>query len=157
MAPSTASSGQSKGELEPTPQLTMAFNAIKRLVSENVLLAFPDPNVLHDICTDASDLQLGAVIEQEGNTVAFFSCKLLKAQLKCPTIDEEVLCIAEALKECRSIPWGAKVDIHTDHIDLTRNTITSNRIVTWRMLCKEFNPIFHCIKGPNNVEADALS
>ena len=65
---------------------------------------FQDPNLPCDIHTDASDLQLGAVIEQQGNTVAFFSRKSLTARLKCPTIDEEMLCIVKVLKECRSIP-----------------------------------------------------
>ena len=130
MAPLTALSGQSKGELEPTPQLMTAFNAIKRLISENVPLTFPHPNVPCDICADASDLQLEAAVKQQGNTVAFFSCKLSTAQLKHPTIDKEMLCVVEALKEHCSILWGAKVDICTDHIDLTCNTVASNRIVT---------------------------
>ena len=25
------------------------------------------------------------------------------------------------------------------------------------MPCKEFSPVFHCVKGPDNIEADALS
>ena len=49
------------------------------------------------------------------------------------------------------------IDIHTNHVSLTRNTIASNRIVTWGMLCEEFSPVFHCVKGPDNDEADALS
>ena len=121
------------------------------------LLAFPDPDLPHDVCTDASDLQLGAVIKQRGTTVAFFSRKLSAAQIKCPAIDEEMLCIVEVLEECRPIPQGAEIHVCTDHVNLTRNAIASNRIMTWRMLCEEFNPVFHCIEGQNNVEADALS
>ena len=122
-----------------------------------MLLAFPDPDVPRDICTDASDLQLGAVIKQSNNTVAFFLRKSSTAQLKCPAIDEEMLCIVEALKECRSVLWGAKINICTGHINLAQNTIASNRMMTWRVLCEEFNPIFHCIKGPDDIKADALS
>lgn len=32
--------------------------------------------------------------------------------------------------------------------------ITSNGIMIQRMLCEEFAPIFHCIKGPNDIKAD---
>ena len=141
MAPLTALSGKSKGKLTPTPQLIESFNLVKKTIAENVLLAFPDPNLPYDIYTDASDYQLGAVITQNKNTVAFFSRKLSSAQRKYPTIDKEMLCVVEVLKEYRSILWGAKINVFTDHINLTRQTITSNRIMTWRMLCEEFSTI----------------
>ena len=157
MAPLTALSGRSKGKLQSTPTLIKAFDLVKKAIAQNVLLAFPDPNIPYDIYTDASDYQLGAVIMQNKKTVAFFSRKLSTAQLKYPTIDKEMLCIVEVLKEYRSILWGAKINVYTDHINLTRQTITSNRIMTWRMLCEEFSPIFHYIKGPDNTIADALS
>ena len=157
MAPLTALSGRSKGKLVPTPELIAAFNKVKRVIGEQVLLAFPDPNIPYDIYTDASDYQLGAVITQNKQPVAFFSRKLSSAQLKYPTIDKEMLCIVEVLKEYRSILWGATINVYTDHINLTTQTITSNRIMTWRMLCEEFSPVFHYIKGSNNLIADALS
>ena len=157
MAPLTALSGRAKGKLTQTPELLAAFNKVKAAISENVLLVFPNPNIAYDIYTDASDYQLGAVITQNNRTVAFFSRKLSTAQLKYPTIDKEMLCIVEVLKEYRSILWGARINVYTDHINLTRNTITSNRIMTWRMLCEEFSPVFHYIKGADNVIADALS
>ena len=157
MAPLTALSGRSKGKLSPTPQLVAAFNRVKKIIAEEVLLTFPNPNIPYDIETDASDTQMGAVIRQQGKTIAFFSRKLSSAQLKYPTIDKEMLCIVEVLKEYRTILWGANINIYTDHINLTRHTITSNRIMTWRMLCEEFSPVFHYIKGPDNTIADALS
>ena len=157
MAPLTALSGRSKGKLTPTPELVAAFNRVKQKISEKVLLAYPDPNLPYDIETDASDKQLGAVIKQNNKTIAFFSRKLSTAQLKYPTIDKEMLCVVEVLKEYRPILWGAKINIYTDHINLTRQTISSNRIMTWRMLCEEFSPVFHYIRGPDNIIADALS
>ena len=122
-----------------------------------MLLAFPDPDVPRDICTDASNLQSGAAIQQKGNTMAFFSWKLSTAQLKHPTIDEELLCIAQVLEECHSTSWSAGIDVCTNHINLTQNAITSNRIMTKRMLCEEFLPVFHCIEGPDDIEANTLS
>ena len=38
------------------------FDAIKRVIGREVLLAYPDFNALFEIHTDASKLQLGAVI-----------------------------------------------------------------------------------------------
>lgn len=157
MAPLTALCGRSKGKLTCTPELLRSFNAIKALIAEEVLLAYPDPNLTYDVYTDASDYQMGAVLMQEGRTIAFFSRKLTSAQLKYPTIDKEMLCIVEVFKEFRTILWGAKIRVHTDHVNLTRQNISSNRIMTWRMLLEEFSPVFHYIKGPDNIIADALS
>ena len=104
MAPVTALSGQTKGKSQPVPELVSAFDAIKRLIVENVLLAFPDPKIPFDVHADASDLlRLGAVIEQQNVTaVAFFLQKLSSALLKCPAVDEEMFCIFDALKELTS-------------------------------------------------------
>ena len=127
------------------------------MIAKHAPLAFPDPNLPFHIHTDASDKQLGAVMKQNGLPIAFFSRKLTAAQIKHPTVDEEMLCVVEVPKECRVISWGASINICTDHINLTRNAITSQRIMTWRMLCKEFLPAFHCVKGPDDIKADALS
>ena len=35
------------------------------------MLTYPDPNKTFDVLTDTSNLQLGAVIAQEGNVIAF--------------------------------------------------------------------------------------
>ena len=114
-------------------------------------------NIPYDIYTDASDTQLGAVITQAKRTIAFFSRKLSSAQIKYPTIDKEMLCIVEVFKEFCTILWGAIIRVWTDHINLTRQNISSQRIMTWRMLLEEFSPVFHYIKGPDNVIADTLS
>ena len=51
---------QPKGKLGASPTLIISFNAIKQLISEHILLSFPDPNVPRDVCTDALDPQSGA-------------------------------------------------------------------------------------------------
>jgi RNase H-like domain found in reverse transcriptase len=49
-----------------------AFHEVKQ-VTQNALLKFPDFNKVIDIHTDASDYQLGAVISQKGQPIAFYS------------------------------------------------------------------------------------
>ena len=115
MAPLTALSRRSKGKSLKTPQLQKAF------IAEEVLLSVPESNIPFDVCTDASDLQLGAVIKQKNQRIAFFLQKLSSAQLKHPVTDKEMLSIVEVLKECHSASWGAQIDVCTDHVNLTQN------------------------------------
>ncbi len=51
-------------------------------MARNVLLAYPDYTQPFEVYADASSLQLGAVIVQNGRPIAFFSRKLLETQKK---------------------------------------------------------------------------
>jgi hypothetical protein len=48
-----------------------AFDDIKKIVSKETFLAFPDFEKDFHVYTDASNKQLGAVIMQEGKPLAF--------------------------------------------------------------------------------------
>ena len=76
-----------------------SFRKIKELLSKEVLLTYPNFNEPFEIHTDASDVQLGAVISQNGVPIAFYSCKLSKAQRNYTTTEHELLAIVETLKE----------------------------------------------------------
>ena len=51
------------------------FDAIKRVIGREVLLAYPEFNALFEIHTDASKLQIFAVISQKVKPIAFYSRK----------------------------------------------------------------------------------
>ena len=63
-----------------TEERQTAFDAMKKIISRDVLLACPDFNKPFDIHADTSDYQLGVVISQEGKPTAFHSVKLNSAQ-----------------------------------------------------------------------------
>ena len=67
---------------------TKAFNEMKKIISRETLLTFPDFSKPFDIHTDASGIQLGACILQEGKPIAFYSCKLKDAQMCYTTLKE---------------------------------------------------------------------
>jgi len=59
-----------------------SFNELKKLISKEVLLSFPDYTQKFVLMPDASDRQPGAVLMQNGKPLAFFSKKLNKYQQK---------------------------------------------------------------------------
>ena len=91
-----------------------AFAKMKKIISKETLLAYPDFNDEFVIHTDASDLQLGAVISQKGKPIAFYSRKLKPEQTRYTTTEKELLSIVETLKEFRNILLGQKIVMHTE-------------------------------------------
>ena len=80
-----------------------AFDEIKRIMSKETILAYPDFSKPFHVYTDASNLQLGAVIMQEDKPLAFYSRKLNSAQRNYTTGEQELLSIVEVLKEFRTL------------------------------------------------------
>ena len=76
---------------------------MKKLVSRNMLLLYPNFNEIFEIYTDVSKLQLGAVISKKGRPIAFYSRKLNSTQVNYTTVERELLSIVETLKEFRTI------------------------------------------------------
>jgi hypothetical protein len=136
-----------------------AFDAIKKMIARDVMLAYPDYSDVFEIFTDASTRQLGAVITQKGRPIAFFSRKLSTAQQKYTVTEQELLSIVECLKEFRGMLWGQRIKVYTDHQNLIRDALglDSNRVFRWRILLEEYNPEIVYIKGIDNTVADALS
>ena len=70
----------------------------RALISREVMLAFPDFSQPFEIYTDASNLQLGAVIAQNKKPISFLSRKVNLAQRCYATTECELLAIVETLK-----------------------------------------------------------
>ena len=139
------------------PEHQKAFEEMKKLISKEALLAYPDFNEEFVIHTDASHTQLGAVISQRGKPIAFYSRKLKPEQTRYTTTERELLSIVETLKEFRNILLGQKLIVYTDHKNLTCNNFNTERVMRWRLILEEYGPELRYIKGEANVVADALS
>ena len=64
------------------------FDAIKRVIGREVLLAYPEFSAPFEIHTDVSKLQIGAGISQEGKPIAFYSRKTKSAQQNYTTTEK---------------------------------------------------------------------
>jgi RNase H-like domain found in reverse transcriptase/Reverse transcriptase (RNA-dependent DNA polymerase) len=117
LAPLTALA-KGKGAVKWAHECQTSFNTMKALLAKESFLWYPDHN---NIYCDASDLQLGAAILQEGMPVAFYSRKLNSAQCNYTVGEKEHLSAVETLKEFRTMLYMA--------------THISTSILTIRPLC----------------------
>jgi RNase H-like domain found in reverse transcriptase len=130
---------------------------VKQLLSKHITLTFPDFNKPFKIYTDASTVQLGAIVEQEGKPLAFYSRKLSDAQTRYTVTELELLSIVETLQEYCKILLGHIIKVYTDHKNLTFDNFTTDRVRRWRIIAEEYGPEIIYIKGWTNEVADMLS
>ena len=124
------------------------FGQIKYTLAEEGLLVYSIYGEIFEIYTDAFQRQVGAVIVQDGKSIAFFSCKLNSPQRKHYITELELLSIVEYLKEFKSMFWDQKINVYTNHKNLVRDTLvlTCDRVYRWRFLLEEYGPQIVYIK-----------
>ena len=82
-------------------------------------MAYPDFSSPFEIHTDASKLQIGAVISQKGKPIASYSGNMNSAKHNYTTTEKELLSVVETLKEFRNILLGHQITVYADHKNLT--------------------------------------
>jgi hypothetical protein len=119
-----------------------AFDKVKGAIAKETVLAYPDFSKPFEVYTDASSMQLGAMITQDYRLIAFFSRKLSKMQQKHSVTEIELLAIVETLKEFKGMLWGQDIKVYSDHKNITRDALglTSDRVHCWGLLLEEYAP-----------------
>lgn len=149
-----------------TPELSTAFENCKASLSKAVLLSHPDPTAELSIATDASDVAIGAVLQQKKDEqwqpLAFFSRKLSPAQTKYSPYDRELLAVYEAIKYFRFMVEARNFSVMTDHKPLTYAFSTTKENCSPRQyryldFISQFTTDLRYIPGNDNVVADSLS
>ena len=150
-------------ELDWTPELDQAFQEAKRLLADATLLHHPVPGARTILTTDASDIAIGAVLEQgieeHWQPLAFFSRQLNKAERNYSTIDRELLGIHSAILHFRYFLEGRDFTVYTDHKPLVAaiKKKKSGRQSRHLATISEFTTDIQHVTGKDNVVADALS
>jgi hypothetical protein len=109
--------------------MQQALDKICLLMAANALAGYPDHNKRFNVCTDASDFQLGTCIFQEQRLVAYFLLKLTKSQQNYTTMEKEMLSVVASLKEFLGMILGADIHVFTDH-------------KTWHLILSKYNACY---------------
>ncbi len=137
----------------------LAFEELKRKLTEAPVLRAPDFNLPFEVIADASDFTLGAVLLQEGRPVAYESRKLTPAEINYVTGEKELLAVVHALTVWRCYLDGSRFTIHSDHEPLSYLKSKSSllpRQVRWSQFLERFDYDWRYKPGSQNV-ADSLS
>jgi hypothetical protein len=99
-------------------QAEPAFQQLKTVVTTAPVLALPNFKLPFILETDASGVGIGAVLHQQGHSIAYFSKKLVPRNQKKSAYFREMLAIAEAMAKFRHYLLGHKFIIRTDQKSL---------------------------------------
>uniref|UniRef100_A0A5S6QP72 RNA-directed DNA polymerase n=1 Tax=Trichuris muris TaxID=70415 RepID=A0A5S6QP72_TRIMR len=136
-----------------------AFHSLKTALTTAPTLATPNLHLEFQLHTDASDVGLGAVLEQAGHVISYASRLLRMAERNYSTIEKECLALMFAVKQFRHYLLGRHFTIWTDHCPLQwlSSQKMEGRPARWALALQEFDFTIKYKKGLNNGNADALS
>ncbi|BHF62917.1 hypothetical protein SprV_0200590600 [Sparganum proliferum] len=156
----------SKRNFELTPAALTSFEQVKALLADATLLTHYHADAPISLMVDASNVAVGAVLQQSlpDSTVplAFFSKKLSKAETRYSTFGRELLAAYLAVRHFRHLLEGRDFTIFTDHKPLTfalrSHTDKLNpREIRQLDYISQFTSDIRHIDGSRNEVADALS
>ncbi|KAJ8031654.1 hypothetical protein HOLleu_24913 [Holothuria leucospilota] len=153
-------------KIELSQDQLASFNSIKSALAKAALLAYPQAGAPLCLVTDASNVAVGAVLQQSVNGVmtpiSFFSKRLQSAETRYSTFGRELSAVYLAIKHFRHILEGQEFYILTDHKPLTHAFLAkpdrySPREIRHLDFISQYSTDIRYIKGSDNVVADALS
>ena len=143
-----------------------AFQQLKQLlVSAPLFLHYPVPDVPLILTTDASNIGIGGVLQQEVNgelhNLYYHSQMLTRTEQKYSTIEKEALAIYKCFARMRPFLLGQQIIVMTDHCPLCHimtKTVNNARVDRITTLIQEYNieKVVH-INGRHNCLPDYLS
>ena len=149
-----------------TPHMESAFDRAKSALASVAMLAHPRMDSPIALTVDASDVAVGAVLEQwsedSWQPLAFYSHQLHLPKRKYSTFDRELLALYLAVRHFRIFLEGRPFVAYTDHKPLTFAFAKSSEPWSSRQQrhlagISEFTTDVRHIAGKNNHVADTLS
>ncbi|KAL4324350.1 hypothetical protein GQ457_11G020520 [Hibiscus cannabinus] len=143
-----------------TLEVDVAFNKLKNSLSAAPVLKLPNFEEEFVIECDASGSGFGAVLQQKGHPIAFFSRKISERHFKLAAYERELIGLAKAVTHWRPYLWDRHFIIRTDHFSL--KYLLDQRLTTspqqhWISKLMGFDFRVEYKAGKMNRAADALS
>jgi cleavage and polyadenylation specificity factor subunit 1 len=157
---------KARDQLKWTESMHEAFQAAKRALAQKTLLSHPIPNAALAVSSDASDIGMGAVLEQRVHgrwqPLAFYSRQLQPAETRYSTFDRELLALHSAIKHFQHALEGRSFIAFTDHQPLVEamhkvSLPASARQQRHLAFVSEFTTDIRHVSGKCNSVADTLS
>ena len=166
--PLSALTGGSKNKkLDWTNKMIEAFEELKRLMKEDIELAFPDYSdgaEKLELWVDASQMGAGACLTQvqDGDLriIAFASVTFDAAQRNYSILDKELTAMRWGVKTFRAFLYGVEFVLRTDHqplVYLHNMRLVDSRLARTLEDLADFNFVIRYTPGRLNVAADTLS
>lgn len=156
-------------KFEWSKECQVAFDALKREVCSDDVLAYFDPRQKIILATDACNTAVAGVLfhrydDKKEKPVAFVSRALNSAERNYSTFEKEALAIIFSVVKLRQYLLGNKFTLQTDHKPLITifgenkgiPTMAAARIQRWAFILSGFNYNIEYVKGSINT-ADNLS
>ena len=151
-----------------TSEANLAFLWMRQAFTEVLILYHFDPERQIRIETDTSGYAIGDILSQltpesgQWHPIAFFSRKMIPAETRYETHNQELLAIVQAFKTWCHYLEGCKFEllVLTDHNNLRRFMDTKNlssRQVRWAQELSRYHFRIDYRQGKANAAADALS
>ena len=131
---------------------------------ENSVVTAIDEQKPFELETDASDIAIAAVLNQDGRPVAFFSRTLQEAERKYPAVEKEACAVIEAIRHWRHYLTGKHFKLITDQEGLSyifdkkhSNKIKNDKIARWKieLSCYDFDTVYR--EGKLNIPDDTFT
>ncbi|KAG8199258.1 hypothetical protein JTE90_003683 [Oedothorax gibbosus] len=129
-----------------TPECDEAFDHLKSVLTSAPILAYPEPDRMFILDTDASKEGIGAVLSQEVDgkerVIAYFSKSLSKPERNYCVTRKELLAIVKAVEHFHHYLYGRRFLVRTDHASLTwllNFKFPEGQIARWNQRLQEYD------------------
>ena len=149
-----------------TKELQEAFESTKKRLAKATILTYPQGKHELILTTDASDIAIGGVLEQNlpngKQPIGFFSRKLTSTEKNYCTLDKELLALHRAIRHFHHLLDERQFIARTDHLPLVHAFVAkkdawSPRVRRQLSEISEYQCALEYIKGPDNIIADTFS
>nr|GFA60404.1 putative nucleotidyltransferase, ribonuclease H [Tanacetum cinerariifolium] len=148
----------------PVKDYIRAFQALKKKLTEALILIALNWDLPFELMCDASDFAIGAVLgkqhEKHFKPIHYASKTMNDVETNYTATEKEMLAVVYAFEKFRSYLIMNKSIVHTDHSALKylfAEKDAKARLLRWVLLLQEFDFKVLDTKGAENLAADHLS